>query len=99
MRSTVPLAPDDIIPAQYNVTFKRPSTHPIDGAALRAQVRERGLDRFDEVIVLGGADYRKRAEEAFAGTGAQLRFPFAGLSLGKSLHATKCAVTSGRPFG
>jgi hypothetical protein len=92
------LAPDDIIPGPYEVTFKRRSTHPISADALRAQVSERAFDRFDEVIALGGVDYRIRVEEAFSGVSAAVRFPFAGMRLGESLGAAKRAVARGRPL-
>jgi hypothetical protein len=45
-------------PGPYNVTFKRRSSRPINPASLQRQVREHGLDRFDQVIALGGADIR-----------------------------------------
>ena len=93
------LDPDDLVAGPYNVTFKRRSSGPIDSAVLRRQVREQGLDHFNQVIVLGGADYRARVKEAFASTSVQLHCPFAGLPLGPSLHAVNEAVSSGRPLG
>ena len=36
------LNPDDIVEGPYNVTFKRRSPRPIDGAALRQQALDRG---------------------------------------------------------
>jgi hypothetical protein len=89
------LLPDDVVPGPYNVTFKRPSTHPIEVAALRRQVPARGLDRYDVVVGLGGKDYRSIVEDVFASTGVTLHFPFAGMKLGVALGSTKRATAAG----
>lgn len=89
------LRPDDIIPGPYNVTFKKRSTNPIDVATLRFQVRDLGLESYDEVIGLGGKEYRAAIEAAFAGSAVALRFPFAGLRLGAAMAAVKKATRSG----
>lgn len=60
------LKPTDLVDGAYNVTFKEASTRPIAIDALRRQIRERGLDKFNEVIALGGKDYRLVLEAAFA---------------------------------
>ena len=44
------------------------------------------------VIGLGGKEYRAALEEAFAGTSANLRFPFSGLPIGKAMEVTKRTV-------
>lgn len=93
------LRPCDLVPGPYNVTFKRRSSRPIDPASLLQQIRDQRLDQFDQVIVLGGADYRARVETAFASTSVQLHCPFAGLPLGWSLQAANQAVSAGRPLG
>jgi hypothetical protein len=92
------LNPEDIIEGPYNVTFKRRSPPPIGHAALRGQVRDQGLDRFDDVIGLGGRDYRAVIEHAFAASRATLHFPFSGMTLGKSLQAAKQAIANDRPL-
>lgn len=86
------LAPEDLIPEPYEVTFKRKGTNPIGFDALRRQVGERQLGAFDVVLGLGGAEYRAAIEAAFSGADAELRFPFAGLTLGRCLQATKRAL-------
>ncbi len=86
------LRPTDIIPGPYEVTFKNPSTGPIDIEALRDQVRQMGLDRYSEVVGLGGKEYRAAVERAFRGTPAMLCFPFSGLPIGKAMGATKRAI-------
>lgn len=86
------LRPTDLIPGTYEVTFKSPSTGPISIDALREQVRQMGLDRYAEVVGLGGKDYRAAVEGAFRGTAAALQFPFSGLPIGKAMGATKRAM-------
>jgi hypothetical protein len=92
------LNPEDIIEGPYDVTFKRRSPPPIGEAALREQVRSRRLDRFDNIIGLGGRDYRIVVQAAFADSNVRLHFPFAGMSLGKSLQAAKRAVLIDQPL-
>jgi len=86
------LRPADLIPGPYDTTFKRRSTSPIGFGALRRQVHQMGLDRYSEVIGLGGKEYRAAAEAAFAGTRVRLAFPFADLALGPTMSATKRAT-------
>jgi hypothetical protein len=92
------LSPADLIPGDYNVTFKRRSTHPISTNDLRQQVASQHLASFARVIALGGRDYRSRIEDAFAGSTVDLVFPFSGMTLGVSLGAAKRAVASGVPY-
>jgi cytoplasmic iron level regulating protein YaaA (DUF328/UPF0246 family) len=77
---------------QYEVTFKRKTTNPVSVVTIRKQLVDLGLLEFDRVVVLGGKEYRKVVEEAFAHTAAELTFPFSGLSLGKAMHSAKLAI-------
>jgi hypothetical protein len=86
------LRPANAVPGPYETTFKRRSTNPIGPAALREQVEQMGLGRYDEVIGLGGKEYRAAIEAAFEGTRVRLSFPFAGLPIGKAMAATKLAT-------
>jgi hypothetical protein len=86
------LRPTDVVPGPYNTTFKSPSTNPIGVAALREQVEQMGLNRYSEVVGLGGQDYLAAIQAAFEGTRARLSFPFAGLPMFKALGATKRAT-------
>ncbi len=88
--------PEWPIPENYNVTFKRLSTGPVDGASLQQQVRDLQLDQFPVVIGLGGKEYRQMIDNAF-GTATQVRFPFAGLPIGKGMQAVKQAIARGAP--
>ena len=89
------IPPDYLLPGPYNVTFKQRSTNPVEVATLREQVRTQHLDRFETAIGLGGKEYRAMVEQAFAGTGTELIFPFAGLPLGLGMQAAKRAIASG----
>ncbi len=86
------IEPDDVIPESYDISFRLPATNPITVEVLQRQVRELGLDAFPDVIALGGSGYRGAITAAFAGTGAWLHAPFAGLPIGKMMQATKAAM-------
>ncbi|HET9848683.1 MAG TPA: hypothetical protein VFR68_09035 [Candidatus Dormibacteraeota bacterium] len=85
--------PDDIIEEPYNVTFKDVRTNPVGIGTLRAQVTDAHLGGNGLVLALGGKDYRRVLQAAFAPT--EVVFPFAGLPLGYALRATKRAVVEG----
>jgi hypothetical protein len=68
------LRPHDRVPEPYDVTFKRQSSRPISATTLRQQARALGLDHFDDLIGLGGKDYRRVLEEVFAGSGQGFTF-------------------------
>lgn len=91
------VSPDVTIPGPYNVTFKRRSDGVVTPDELRQQVTALRLNEFRTVVGLGGKDYRVMIEAAFADAAAELRFPFAGLSIGKMLQAIKRAVESSDP--
>jgi hypothetical protein len=90
------IEPDFVIPETYDISFRLPATNPISGEELQHQVRELGLDAFTDVTALGGSGYRGAITAAFAGTGARLHAPFAGLPIGKMMQATRAAVEHGR---
>lgn len=91
------LAPEDLLPGPYEVTFKKASTGPIVVARLQEQVRTLELVQATHVVGLGGVEYRRAIESAFYGTGLPLSFPFAGLSLGYSMQAVKRALQAAAP--
>ncbi len=84
--------PDFVLPGPYEVTFKKKSSGPIDLATLSQKIKDRRLATFDEVIGLGGKEYRHAIETAFEGTEVELQFPFAGLPIGKAMQAAKRAA-------
>jgi len=90
--------PSFMIPCNYNVTFKKPSTGPISAKELREQVMQKGLHHFDEVEVLGGCEYVKKVKEAFEGCKAKIIAPLEGLSIGLKMNKVRCALETGRPL-
>jgi hypothetical protein len=86
------LRPADVVPGAYDTTFTRRSTNPIGPVALREQVEQMRLGRYDDVIGLGGKEYRATIDAAFEGTKVRLSFPFAGLPIGRAMAATKLAT-------
>lgn len=59
------LVPSDIVPGTYDVSFKFPGSHPITVKELRKQVQDRDMDKYEEIIVLGGKLYVHIVEEVF----------------------------------
>jgi len=86
------------IPGPYNITFKSKSTDPVSLSTLKQQIAIQGLDHFPIVIGLGGKEYCCTIKQAFAPLSGELRFPFAGLPIGKSMQAIRCAIDDGNPF-
>jgi hypothetical protein len=93
------IAPTVVIPGPYDTTFLRASSSPITVPVLQQQVAALGLADHDAIIGLGGAAYRTVITEAFGPWPVTITFPFAGLPIGKLLHATKAALTAGNPYG
>jgi len=60
------LFPDDIVPSPYNVTFNDKRTNPISVEELSKQVKEKGLDKYEEILVLGGKKYVSMVRKAFS---------------------------------
>jgi len=86
--------PDFTIAEPYNITFKKKRSGPITTTHLRKQIDELQLDRYTTVIGLGGKEYRKAIELAFAGRRPKLCFPFSGMPIGKAMQATKKAIVA-----
>ena len=87
--------PDFVIPADYNVTFKRLSTNPISIDALKEQIRKRNLQVFDNVIALGGKDYSSKVKLVFVQS-AKVYVPTRGLLVGKGMHHVKSLLKLGK---
>jgi len=60
------LFPDDIVPGPYNVTFNDKRTNPISVEELSKQVKEKGLDKYEEILVLGGKKYVSMVRKVFS---------------------------------
>ncbi len=92
------IPPDFVIPGPYNVTFKRKNPAPVDVDTLREQIDRQRLYDCDPIIVLGGKQYQQAAGAAFESWPVRLLSPFAGLPIGKAMHAVKCAIAAGDPL-
>ncbi len=57
--------PDTLIPGPYNVTFNNKKTSPISLSELKDHRRGKGLDRFEEYIVIAGINYVSMIMEVF----------------------------------
>jgi len=51
------LHPEDIVPDNYNVTFKKPSTNPITIPELIDIAKQKGLFNADRILVIAGREY------------------------------------------
>jgi len=60
------LFPDDIVPGPYNVTFNDKRTNPISVGELSKQVKEKGLDKYEKILVLGGKKYVSVVKKVFS---------------------------------
>lgn len=89
------ISPESDLSGPYEVTFKRKSSEPIAFDILKQQVVEMGLDQFGFVIGLGGKEYRDAISVAFDDLKIEVRFPFAGLPIGRAMQATMQAIDRG----
>lgn len=89
------LFPDDVIPSPYNVTFKDRATNPISVEELRRQAEEKGLMKYDEIVVIAGSDYVKMVKKVFRDK--KIITPLKGLGgIGPMISALKRAVMEGK---
>ena len=82
------ILPDDEIES-YDVTFKKKSSNPISHKELYDQVLHLNILDYNQVIGLGGVEYRKAIEGSFCTYKGNLSFPFSGLTMGNYLHELK----------
>jgi len=89
------LFPDEVIPENYNVTFKDPKTNPISVEKLKRQAEQKGLMKYDEIVVVAGSEYAKIVKKVFAGK--KIITPLKGLGgLGPMISAMKKAIKDER---
>ncbi|ASK63692.1 hypothetical protein CFK37_16775 [Virgibacillus phasianinus] len=94
------LLPADIVDENYDVTFKQKhnSTEIITIDRLQQQVREKQLDRYDELIILAGKKYKKVIADSF-NCDMPKKFPLETFSgMGYMQQALKQAVADNRPL-
>lgn len=89
------LFPDYIVPGPYNVSFNDKSTNPITLAELISQKRDKGLDVYEKIIVLGGKNYREIIKNAF--TGKDILCPLEGnKNIMQMMKALNSSVKTGK---
>jgi len=57
----------DVIPGPYNVSFNDRKTKPISLKNLSKQTKEKKLDKYESMVVLGGKNYVEIFEQIFIG--------------------------------
>jgi len=91
--------PGFLVPANYDTTFNKKSTNPVQLDTLRTQVRQMHLNRFDRAIVLGGARYVRMVEASFEASSTKVEAPLKGLGIGRMQSKLKQSVESGTALG
>jgi hypothetical protein len=61
------LWPNDLIPGDYNVTFKDRKTHPIVISEMVRSAQSKGLYAYDQIVVVAGKNYVNMAKQVFPG--------------------------------
>lgn len=84
--------PDFMISEPYNVSFKKKSSKPVSVDTLVYQIKEMNLNTYEQVVGLGGKEYRAMVEAAFITYQVKPEFPFAGLPIGKAMAKTKESI-------
>jgi len=88
------LFPDEVIPGNYNVTFNDPKTNPISVEELKNQAEQKGLMKYDEIVVVAGSKYVKIVKKVFAGK--KIVTPLKGFGgMGPMISAMKRAISRG----
>jgi len=82
---------DFTIPRNYDVSFGDERTGPIGVKELRRQVEDKGLNKFNRVVALGGKTYADIVDQAFSPFNMRVEKPFQGLSIGRMMSAVKKA--------
>lgn len=85
------IEPAVIIPRDYNVTFKKPSTRPITLEELTNQAKEKGLLAYNYIVALGGEAYCSNIEQVFRQS--KLSCPTKGLRLGEGMQYLNSLLT------
>jgi hypothetical protein len=90
------LRSDDVVPADYDVSFDSGKPDVMTPEQLRDQLAEKGLNGYDEVVLLGGKKYARVVRAVFGET-TDLLLPLQGQKgIGYMLQALKAALADGR---
>ncbi|WP_430786331.1 DUF6884 domain-containing protein [Virgibacillus flavescens] len=92
------LLPEDIVEENYDVTFNQKSNEIITFDQLWSQVVEKGLNQFDELVILTGKKYKKVIDGNFEKK-ITMKYPLADYSgMGYMQQALKSSVEKGIPL-
>ena len=59
------LFPEDVVPGPYEVTFSKPKTNPVTLEDLKAQATKKGLEKYQNIIVIASKEYVSRVQQVF----------------------------------
>ena len=91
------LLPDDVTPGPYNVSFNDRKTNPISLKNLSKQTEQKKIDKYKNVVVLGGKNYVEIAKQVFIGK--TVLKPLSGCKgIGYMMKKLNDAITSGKPI-
>jgi hypothetical protein len=91
------LFPDDIVPGSYNVSFNDRRSNPITTTELSQQVKEKKLDRYGEIVILGGRSYVEITVKVFPKK--EVHTPLKDCKgIGYMMGRLKTAITRGVPL-
>lgn len=91
------LFPNDIVPGPYNVCFNNKKSHPISYEELQIQIVQKGLDKVDKVVLLGGREYRAIANNIF--NNKEVHNPLIGCQgIGYMMGRLNDSIKSGNPL-
>lgn len=89
------LLPDDIIPENYEQRMGTPGS--VQLAYLQEQIRRKGLDEYDEIVVLAGREYVEAIKKAYPGMKVRAVFQGGG-GIGKQMSVVREAMKRGEPL-
>ncbi|MFC4556892.1 DUF6884 domain-containing protein [Virgibacillus kekensis] len=92
------LSEDDLVEGQYDVTFGQKSNEIISFAKLREQIKEKGLDQYDNLVVLTGKKYKPVINGTFIDD-LPRTYPLTRYKgIGYILQALNQSIKSGEPI-
>lgn len=87
------LDPETLI-EDYDISFNSKKTGPISNNILKKQIESLEFFRYEQIIGLGGKEYRKRISECFKDYQIEVIFPFEGCKgIGEMQKAIKILIT------
>jgi hypothetical protein len=90
------LFPNEKIPGQYNVSFLKNTQCKSLQKKFILQIREKHLDRYDSIVLLGGKRYFAAIEPLFS---SKLTNPLQGLrGIGWMMQAINIAIKNNKPL-